>query len=83
MKYQLALFDVDSTLIEQEVIDLLGNYSGQGQQIAEITAQAMQGDLDFDQALSKRVGLLEGLPESIIVDVVEEISFSPTAYKNS
>ena len=79
MKYQLVLFDVDSTLIEQEVIDLLGNYSGQGQQIAEITAQAMQGDLDFDQALSKRVGLLEGLPESIILDVVEEISFSPGA----
>lgn len=79
MKYQLALFDVDSTLIQQEVIDLLGEYSGQGQQIAEITDQAMRGELDFDQALAKRVCLLAGLPVSIFQDVLQQITYSPGA----
>lgn len=79
MKYQLALFDVDSTLIQQEVIDLLGEYSGQGQQIAEITEQAMRGELDFDQALARRVSLLTGLSASIFQDVLEQITYSPGA----
>ena len=65
MKYRLILFDVDSTLIKQEVIDLLADKSGHGREVQQITARAMKGEIDFSQALSKRVSLLEGLPESV------------------
>ena len=51
MSYQLAIFDVDSTLIEQEVIDLLASYTAHGDKVSEITDAAMQGAIDFDQAL--------------------------------
>ena len=76
MKYRLILFDVDSTLIEQEVIDLLADKSGHGREVQEITARAMKGELDFAQALSKRVSLLEGLPESVFDEVLSQISFA-------
>jgi phosphoserine phosphatase len=76
MTYKLILFDVDSTLIEQEVIDLLGQKSGHGQRVSEITRRAMQGEIDFIQALSERTALLNGLPESIFEEVLSEISFS-------
>lgn len=76
MKYRLILFDVDSTLIRQEVIDLLAQESGFGTEVAEITASAMRGELDFSQALSRRISLLEGLPESVFDKVLSQISFS-------
>ncbi|NDF94140.1 MAG: phosphoserine phosphatase SerB, partial [Actinobacteria bacterium] len=57
MKYRLILFDVDSTLIRQEVIDLLAQESGFGTEVAEITASAMRGEIDFSQALSRRISL--------------------------
>ena len=76
MKYRLILFDVDSTLIKQEVIDLLAEKSGHGRQVQQITARAMAGEIDFSQALSKRVSLLEGLPESVFDEVISEISFA-------
>jgi len=76
MKYRLILFDVDSTLIKQEVIDLLADKSGHGREVQQITARAMAGEIDFSQALSKRVSLLEGLPESVFDEVISEISFS-------
>lgn len=63
-QYQLVLFDVDSTLIEQEVIDLLANRTPHGAQVADITRRAMSGEIDFDGALRQRVSLLRGLPES-------------------
>lgn len=78
-RYQLVLFDVDSTLIEQEVIDLLAQRTSHGAKVAEITSRAMAGEIDFDQALRERVSLLRGLPESIIPEVMQEISFSPGA----
>jgi len=76
MKYRLILFDVDSTLIKQEVIDLLAEKSGHGREVQEITVRAMRGEIDFSQALSKRVSLLEGLPESVFDEVISEISFA-------
>lgn len=76
MKYRLILFDVDSTLIKQEVIDLLAEKSGHGREVQQITARAMAGEIDFSQALSKRVSLLEGLPESVFDEVISEISFA-------
>ena len=76
MKYRLILFDVDSTLIKQEVIDLLADKSGHGREVQQITARAMKGEIDFSQALSKRVSLLEGLPESVFDEVISQISFA-------
>jgi phosphoserine phosphatase len=79
MKYRLALFDVDSTLIEQEVIDLLAQRTPYGDRVSEITRRAMAGEIDFDSALKERVSLLRDLPESIFDDVISEITFSPGA----
>jgi phosphoserine phosphatase len=76
MKYELILFDVDSTLIKEEVIDLLAEKSGHGPEVSQITAQAMRGEIDFLQALEMRLALLEGLPESIFDEVLSQISFS-------
>jgi phosphoserine phosphatase len=76
MRYRLILFDVDSTLIKQEVIDLLADKSGHGREVQQITARAMRGEIDFAQALSKRVSLLEGLPESVFTEVLNQISFA-------
>ena len=76
MNYRLILFDVDSTLIKQEVIDLLADKSGHGREVQQITARAMKGEIDFSQALSKRVSLLEGLPESVFDEVLSQISFA-------
>ena len=76
MKYRLILFDVDSTLIKQEVIDLLADKSGHGREVQQITARAMKGEIDFAQALSARVSLLEGLPESVFDEVISQVSFA-------
>lgn len=78
-RYQLVLFDVDSTLIEQEVIDLLALKTSHGAKVADITRRAMTGEIDFDNALRERVSLLRGLPENIIDEVLAEITFSPGA----
>lgn len=76
MSYQLAIFDVDSTLIQQEVIDLLASYTEHGDKVSEITDAAMRGEIDFDQALQQRVSLLKGLPEGIFNEVLNGISFT-------
>lgn len=79
MKFHLALFDVDSTLIEQEVIDLLAGKTPHRAKVELITERAMRGELDFNQALLERVALLEGLPESVFESVLGEITFAPGA----
>jgi phosphoserine phosphatase len=61
---------MDSTMIEQECIDELADEAGFGPRVAAITARAMNGELDFEQALRERVSLLRGLPESVIADVI-------------
>ena len=65
----LLVMDVDSTLIEEEVIDLLGEKAGLGEKISEITEAAMSGELDFKEALKERVDLLSGLPTTIFKEI--------------
>lgn len=76
---KLVVMDVDSTLIEQEVIELLGAKANKGAQIAAITESAMRGELDFTASLQARVALLAGLPESVLLDVQSEITLTPGA----
>jgi len=76
---KLVVLDVDSTLIQQEVIELIAAHAGVEPQVREITERAMRGDLDFRQSLESRVALLAGLPESVISDVREQIVLTPGA----
>jgi len=76
---KLVVMDVDSTLIAQEVIDLLAEASGVGQEVRAITESAMRGDLDFETSLRKRVALLQGQSESIIAEVAKQVTLTPGA----
>ena len=67
----VLLADMDSTMIEQECIDELADVAGVGERVAAITARAMNGELDFHEALLARVGLLAGLPETAIDEVLD------------
>ncbi|MHA6265801.1 phosphoserine phosphatase SerB [Aliiroseovarius sp. CAU 1755] len=67
---KMLLADMDSTMIQQECIDELADEAGVGDRVKDITARAMNGELDFDGALKERVGLLAGLPETVIADVL-------------
>ncbi len=69
----LVVFDVDSTLIEDEVIELLADAAGKRAEVAEITERVMMGELDFADSLRERVSTLEGLPESVISDTYSRI----------
>lgn len=77
----LCVLDVDGTLILEEVIDLLGREAGREAEIAQITSQAMRGEIDFESSLRKRVSLLEGLPDSIFDNVFNSIHLSLNAQK--
>ena len=76
---KLVVMDVDSTLIQQEVIELLGARAGKGAEIIAITESAMRGELDFAESLRARVALLSGLPESVLTQVQSEITLTPGA----
>ncbi len=76
---KLVQLDVDSTLISQEVIDMLAEKAGVGDQVKLITESAMRGELDFESSLRARVALLKDLPESVIAQVQQEISLTPGA----
>ena len=69
---KMLLADMDSTMIQQECIDELADEAGVGTRVKDITARAMNGELDFDGALRERVGLLKGLPETVIDKVLAE-----------
>ena len=71
-KKRMLLADMDSTMIQQECIDDLAAEAGVGDRVASITARAMNGELDFEQALTERVGLLKNLPEATITTVLEK-----------
>jgi len=67
---QVLLADMDSTMIQQECIDELAEVAGVGDQVRETTARAMNGELDFEEAVIARVALLRGQPETIVDDVL-------------
>lgn len=74
----VLLADMDSTMIQQECIDELADFAGVGPRVAAITAQAMNGELNFHEALLARVSLLAGLPESVIGEVLDSrITLAP------
>jgi phosphoserine phosphatase len=76
---RLVVLDMDSTLIQIEVIDELARLAGVGDQVAAITHRAMNGELDFRQALRERVALLEGLPAEALEQVYRDLPFTPGA----
>ena len=76
---RLVCFDMDSTLIEQEVIDELAIEAGVGEQVAEITKRAMQGELDFQQSFRARVALLKGMDASVLPKIAERLTVTEGA----
>jgi phosphoserine phosphatase len=76
---KLVVMDVDSTLIQQEVIELLAAKVGAQKEVTEITKAAMAGELDFESSLRARVSLFAGAPEEIIAQVRDEIKLTPGA----
>ncbi len=76
---RLVAFDMDSTLIQGEVIDELAAEAGAGEQVRRITEAAMRGELDFRQAFRERVAMLRGLPESALRRVIERIPLTDGA----
>jgi len=78
---RLVAFDMDSTLIQAEVIDELAKEAGVGEQVSAITEAAMRGELDFKQSLRKRLSLLEGLDESVLKKVADRLPLTEGAEK--
>lgn len=70
----LVVLDVDSTLIEDEVIELLADAAGSHEAVADITLRAMNGELDFAESLRERVATLKGLPESVFAEVAAKVT---------
>ena len=69
----LLVMDVDSTLIEQEVIELIAERAGTREQVAAVTARAMRGELDFAASLRERVATLRGVPETVFAEALAEV----------
>ncbi|PVC88802.1 phosphoserine phosphatase SerB [Streptomyces sp. CS131] len=76
---RLVVMDVDSTLIQDEVIELFAAHAGCEDKVAEVTEQAMRGELDFEQSLHARVALLAGLDASVVDKVRTEVRLTPGA----
>jgi len=76
---RLVAFDMDSTLIEAEVIDELAKAAGVGEQVAAITEQAMHGELDFSDSFRQRVALLKGLDEAVLADIAQQLPLTEGA----
>lgn len=76
---RLIVFDVDSTLVDGEVIELLADHAGCAEKVADITKRAMAGEMDFEQSLRARVALLEGCPESAVEHVRAHLQLTPGA----
>jgi phosphoserine phosphatase len=75
----LVVMDVDSTLIDQEVIELLAECAGKRAEVEAVTERAMSGELDFEASLKARVSLLKGLPESVIEETLAKCTFTKGA----
>ena len=76
---RLVVFDVDSTLIQGEVIEMLAAHAGCEDEVREITEAAMRGELDFTESLERRVRCLAGLPESALDEVADSLTLTPGA----
>ena len=77
--HKLACFDMDSTLIEQEVIVELAKTAGIGEQVEAITEAAMRGEMDFDESFAQRVALLQGIPTSVLDEICSRLTLSTGA----
>ncbi|MGH3732050.1 MAG: phosphoserine phosphatase SerB [Acidimicrobiales bacterium] len=75
----LVVMDADSTLLQDEVIDLLGAASGRTEEVAAITRASMNGEIDFEQALRQRVALLRGLPAGVLDEIRASLRLTPGA----
>ena len=75
----LLVTDVDATLIQQEVIELIARRAGTLDEVAAVTSRAMRGEIDFTQSLRHRVATLEGLPARVLGDVIAEVHPTPGA----
>ena len=78
---RLVCFDMDSTLIQTEVIDELAELAGVGEQVKAITESAMQGEIDFNESFKKRMALLEGLSEEVLQSVAENLPITKGAHR--
>ncbi|KAL4922213.1 HAD-like domain-containing protein [Aspergillus aurantiobrunneus] len=76
---RLVIFDMDSTLIQNEVIDEIAKFTGVEKQVSEITERAMNGELDFSASLKERVGLLKGVPADVFEKLKPVLTISPGA----
>lgn len=76
---RLVVFDMDSTLIDAEVIDELAKAAGVGEQVSAITERAMRGELDFKASFRERMALLKGLPESVLEEVADSLRLTEGA----
>lgn len=76
---RMVVFDMDSTLIEAEVIDELAKEAGVGDEVSAITEQAMRGEIDFTESFARRVALLEGLSEEVLIKVAERLKMTEGA----
>src|SRR5690606_34097834 len=78
---RLVCFDMDSTLIDAEVIDELAKAAGVGDKVAAITEEAMRGELDFKESFTRRMALLEGLDESVLAGIAASLKLTEGAEK--
>jgi phosphoserine phosphatase len=76
---RLIVFDVDSTLVQGEVIEMLAAHAGAEAEVRAVTEAAMRGELDFAESLRRRVAVLAGLPESVLEEVGGELELTPGA----
>ena len=76
---RLIVFDVDSTLVQGEVIEMLAARAGAEAEVRAVTEAAMAGELDFAESLRRRVAVLAGLPESVLAEVARELQLTPGA----
>jgi phosphoserine phosphatase len=76
MRKKLVVFDVDSTLIDNEVIELIADYAGTREQVAEVTERAMRGELDFAESLRARVSTLRGVDVSVFARVLDDVTIT-------
>ncbi|KAF5097602.1 hypothetical protein D0Z03_001376 [Geotrichum reessii] len=75
----LFVFDMDSTLIRQEVIDMIAAYANVEAEVSKITEAAMNGEIDFNESLKQRVALLKGIPSTVFEELKSKITFTPGA----